>query len=466
MNRPLLQKIGALILLGVLLTVPLLMIGGTIQERSYYRSQAVAAIAAGSAGAQGLVGPVLVIPFDEEYDQELDDSDVRNGRNDRDNIAGKRLVRRKRSLSITLLPKRLHVDGSVRVERRAYGIHEASVFELQGVLSGNFDPPTEADLPAPGRNAVRTWGKPRLILGLADPRGLVTEPKLQLAGETLAVKRGVAPTELKSGFHADALASGLPTKALPFRIELNLLGTESLSVQPLADLTTTELHGNWPHPSFGGAFLPRERQLDETGFRARWSVSALASGEQKEILSAGAATLAHAEDKGFRVRFIDPVDIYHLAERAVKYGLLFVVVIFAAFFTLETLRRLAIHPLQYGLVGLALALFFLLLLSLSEHMGFALAYSVAALASTALIVVYLSAVLKGWKPALAVGAGLGTLYGALFGILQSEQNALLLGSLLLFAVLASVMLGTRRVNWYQAGLSKPERGEDQEPGRG
>ncbi|MRR08842.1 cell envelope integrity protein CreD [bacterium] len=443
MQRPLLWKCLLLSVLGLALMLPLGMIERTISERSYYRSEAVRSIAASTAGPQTLIGPILVIPVREEYDDEVPVAKDDEGR--------VRIVRRSRTQVLTVLPKRLDVDGSLGVERRAYGIHEASVFELQGSLKGSFDPPSEADLPTRGRNSVLTWGKPSLVLGISDVRGLSGEPKVKVGESDLVVARGAAPSGLKSGFHAELAAAGLPTKPLSFRVDLKLAGTESIAIAPLAELTTAELRGNWPHPSFGGGFLPRERQVGEDGFRARWSVSALAADIQRDALG-GREGHSLGDNAVFRIRLIDPVDIYQQATRAVKYGVLFIVLIFAGFFAFETIKALPIHPIQYLLVGLAIAVFFLLLVSLSEHIAFAWSYLAAAAASIALITIYLAAVLRGWRPGLSAGSALGLLYGALFGVLRSEQNALLLGSVLLFVVLAALMLGTRKVDWYAVGL--------------
>lgn len=447
MQRTLLFKCLLLALLVVVLLVPLTMIEHTIAERSSYRDQAVRAIAASSAGRQILTGPVLAIPVEEEYDEE-----VAPGQG---NSSAFRFVRRKRKLTVILLPKKLQVKGGLKVERRAYSIHSAAVFDMHMALNGSFDAPTEADVPNRGRNSVLVWGRPRLVVGISDVRGLVTEPQVRVAEANLVAVRGAQPTNLRSGFHADLPAAGMPSHALSFSTEFDLIGTESFAMVPLADLTDAELQGNWANPSFGGGFLPRERQVSKQGFQAHWTVSALAANVQREALM-GARGQATAKLPSFNVRLIDAVDIYRQALRAVKYGVLFVVVIFATFFAIEVVAALSIHPIQYLLVGLALALFFLLLVSLSEHLAFALAYLVAAFASVGLIVAYLAAVLRSWGRAIGVGGALSLLYAALFGVLQSEQNALLLGALLLFAILSALMLGTRHVDWYRVGLPRAD----------
>ncbi len=446
-QRQLLLKCLLLACLGLVLTVPLALIKATIEDRIKYRDEAVQAIASSSAGRQLLTGPVLAVPVQEDYeDEEASPTDSEKAT---------RVVRRRRTLTVTLFPKMLHINGIMKAERRAYGIHSTAVYGLHATIDGLFDPPTEADLPSRGRNSTLTWGHPRLVIGIGDVRGLITEPKLRIDDEQLVAAHGTRPTSLGPGFGGELSRVGLPVKALPFEVEFDLAGTESFSIVPLAGLTTAELRSNWPDPSFGGSFLPRERTVDQHGFEAHWAVSGLATGSQRE--SPGQATAGPGDGPpSLSVRLIDPVDVYRLAVRAVKYGVLFVVVIFAAFFAFEIIISLPIHPVQYALVGLAQAMFFLLLVSLSEHTRFAVAYVAAAAGSVALIVAYLAAVLRSVRRALGVGGALALLYTALFGVLQSEDNALLLGSLLLFAILAALMLGTRRVDWYQISVPVPQ----------
>lgn len=436
MKNPLFQKCALLALIGALLLIPLSMIESTINERTAHRAEAIRAIAASSAGEQSIVGPVLTIPVVEEYD----DEQIEESNGER----RKKTIRRKRTHTLTVLPRQLHFDGGLNVEKRAYGLHETAVFEMQGAITGSFETPGVAALPTLGQNAQLNWGSPILSLGVADTRGITGEPKIQLGGTALNLRRGTMATGLKAGFHAIAEGvDGSKTATLPFHIDLRLAGTGSLGFVPLGELSTAELRGNWPHPSFGGDFLPRSREIGKAGFTARWSTTALAAN--------GDGSQINADSNGFQVRLIDPVDVYRQALRAVKYGVLFIVLSFSAFFMFEHLRSLPIHPIQYLLVGLAQAVFFLLLTSLSEHMSFALAYLAAATASIALIGVYLAAILRGWSRGLGFSGALAILYAALFGILRSEQNALLLGSLLLFIALAGLMLGTRRIDWYRLG---------------
>ena len=444
MKNPLLQKCVLLALIGALLLIPLSMIENTINERTSHRAEAIRAIAAGSAGEQSILGPVLSVPVVEEYD----DEQIEESNGERK----KKTIRRKRAHTVTVLPRQLHFDGGLNVEKRAYGLHETAVFELQGVITGNFETPGVAALPELGKNAHLTWGIPSVSVGIADPRGITGEPKVEIGDKVLALHGGTTAAGLKTGFH---VLTGSPhdgkVESLPFRIELRLAGTGSIGFVPLGEISTAELRGNWPHPSFGGDFLPRSREIGATGFTARWNTTSLASNAGNTTIDANAS--------GFQVRLIDPVDIYRQALRAVKYGVLFIVLSFSAFFMFEHLRSLPIHPIQYLLVGLAQAVFFLLLTSLSEHIRFPLAYLTAAAASITLIGIYLAAILRGWRRGLGFSSALTILYAALFGILRSEQNALLLGSLLLFVALAGLMLGTRRIDWYRLGKQADAAGE-------
>ena len=238
--------------------------------------------------------------------------------------------------------------------------------------------------------------------------------------------------------------------------------------------TQVTLASDWPHPSFAGRFLPLERQVGETGFTARWLLNALATtAPQAAAFGGPACSLSDGGDdvpagdarrrpcvETFGVAFMDPVSPYVLSDRATKYGLLFIALTFVGVGALEVLRRLRVHPIQYLLVGSALAIFFLLLVSLSEHVPFAVAYLAAAAACTALLTFYGAFVLRGSRAGAAFGAAIGGLFGALYALLQLEQTALLLGSILLFAVLAAVMVATRRIDWY--GFFARMRGEGAE----
>ena len=433
MKNALLLKCALIAVLGVLLWIPLVMIENTIQERTSYRQEAVQTIAASSAGEQKLWGPMLTVVVEEEFDETVEGW-TKVG-------AAVGTVRKTRQHTLQVNPATVDLLGKMDAERRKLGLFSTPVFELHATLSGHFVAPAAKDLPSLGPNAKLKWGAPVLTVGVGDTRGIAGAPLVTLAGNTLAVQGGSASKDFKTGFHSTATETQLDgtAKALPFTVTVRLVGTSSFGFIPVGEVATADLSGNWPHPSFAGDFLPRTRTVQNTGFNAQWGTTALAAN-------------GSAAQQGFQVRLIEPVDIYQQATRSVKYGFLFIVLSFAAFFVFEQLKSLRIHPIQYALVGLTQAVFFLLLTSLSEHMEFAWAYAASATASVVLVGIYLASVLQGIQRALGFSAAMSMLYAALFGILQSEQNALLLGSLLMFVLLAAVMLGTRKVDWYgQAG---------------
>lgn len=429
MKNALFLKCLLVFVLGILLWIPLLLIENTIHERTRYREEAIQTIAASSAGEQKLWSPVLTVTVDEEFD-EATPGWTKAG-------AGPATTRTTRRHTLQVQPAVVDLKGAMEVERRKLGLFSTPVFELNATLSGHYVTPTVKDLPNLGPNARLKWGTPVLTVGVGDTRGISGAPVATLAGNTLVIEGGSEVKDIRGGFHGVATDVHLDgsAKTLPFSVTLRLLGTSSFGFIPTGDVATAELSSNWPHPNFSGDFLPRSRSVQNTGFNAKWGTTALASN-------------GNTAAQGFQVRLIEPVDVYQQATRAVKYGFLFIVLSFAAFFVFEQLKSLRIHPVQYLLVGLAQAVFFLLLTSLSEHMAFAAAYAASATASVVLVGVYLASVLRGAGRAVGFSTAMGMLYAALFGILQSEQNALLLGSVLMFLLLAAVMLGTRKVDWY------------------
>ncbi|MFS8062965.1 MAG: cell envelope integrity protein CreD [Luteimonas sp.] len=437
--------------LGIL--IPLTMIRGTINERQAYRMQAVDSIARSYAGAQSFVGPVLVVPYVETV--EVEEKDAQGVTHE---------VLREQSGRWTYFPETLDLGGVLKPGTRKRGLHEVRVYEWQGRADARFDAfiPADADPLRP-----RRVGRPWLDYGLADVRGLMGAPQLRVVGRETALEQGLGSRD-GAGVHA-RLAAPRAGERLAFdsRLDFVLGGTESLALVPLGKRNRVTLSSSWPHPQFGGSFLPRTHAIDGKGFRAQWEVSSLATSAQAQYnagrtlprvvddRSGARGTSAHGIGvegiDAIGISLVDPVNVYSQADRASKYGLLFVLLTFVGFFMFELIKQLPIHPIQYGLVGLALAIFFLLLLSLSEHIVFAWAYLAASVACIGLLGFYLGHVLRSRARGLAFAAMLATLYAALYGLLVSEDNALVLGSGLLFLILAAIMVVTRKVDWYALG---------------
>jgi inner membrane protein len=287
-------------------------------------------------------------------------------------------------------------------------------------------------------------------------RGLISQPVLYLDGKPIALQQGTRLNTLPQGLHARVDTSGaagkpLESRIVPFQLTLSVFGARSMAMAPVADQNQFSIRSKWPHPSFDGDFLPRQRTVNDDGFVAEWSVTAFNTRVRDQLAGSapeiGQMTVLQAPS----VTLMEPVDIYAKAERAVKYGLLFVLLTFAGLYLFEIVKALCIHPVQYLLAGLALALFFLLLVSLSEHLPFLFAYLAASAACIGLLGFYLTFVLRSWQRGAGFAALLIALYGALYGLLVSEDIALALGSLLLFVVLACIMTITRKVDWYTVG---------------
>ena len=449
MDRKLFFKLVAIGFMSLLLLIPLALIEDQVRQRSSRQFEVQQSIANSAAGPQTLVGPVLAITYREMLEPE----------SKRDPETGRvTTTPRYRDGAFYLPPEALVLDGDARVETRKRGIYQARLFNLNLAASGRFVIPAHLGLDAK-RDIVSAEAS--LVLGISDPRGVGNDPEVTIAG-----KRHRFATPKGRPAEGDALAG--PRLAIPlgpinlaaatpleFSFPLALTGTERLAIAPTGEANTVSLRSDWRHPSFGGRFLPREREVGDGGFTARWEVSHLA----RNFANALGATTTPAPEV-IEVSFMDPVNIYLQSERAVKYGILFIALTFAGFFLTKILRRAPIHPLQYLLVGLALALFFLLLIALSEHLPFVAAYGIAAAGCIALIGTYLAGALGGTRPALAFAGGLTGLYGVLYGVLLSEDNSLLMGSLLLFLALGAVMITTRRVDWYRIDpRSVPQRAD-------
>ena len=440
-HKPLLWKGLAVGLLGLLLLLPLALVQGLIAERAGLKREVVRSVAQSAADVQRIALPVIVAPYTRTWIETTERTD--------DNGARK-TTRAERSESATLpfLPESLEVSARPELDFKYRGLYRVLTYEAPLRISGKFQLPAYvSSAPAEGRVI---WGTPVLAVGVGDPRGIKNSPVLTWNGASIPFEPGATEhSRLGNGISARlASIDGKSPVMAEFSLVLVLSGMERLSFIPTGRETHVDLDAAWGHPSFFGKFSPAA-QINASDFSARWKTSFYSTNAREAYLECVAgAKCARFEGNEFGVAFITPFDLYQQLERAAKYGLLFVGLTFAAFFLFEMLGSLSVHPVQYGLVGLALALFFVLLVSLSEHIGFAPAYGVAAGACVGLITVYSSVVLGSRARAAGLGAGLALLYGVLFMLLRSEDYALLMGSVFLFALLAALMLGTRRVDWY------------------
>lgn len=433
-------KLAAICVLIVLLQIPLWMTSGVLEERRGFQVQATEDISRLWGRNQLVVGPVLAVPY--AYRTKVTRPRIVDGRVVQ--VEEAELV----GDTAYFLPELLAVDGEVQPEVRRRGIHETVVYAATLRFEGEF----RADFSAAGIGAERIdWEKARVHFGISDLHGLRTVGPLR-TGER-AVEFGA--TTLGADELLPLAAAGpvfSATGRTAFAFDVTLQGSERLEIAPLGKATRVRLASPWPDPSFVGASLPAVRAVGEEGFKAEWENSQFNRGYGQHWTTRGLANDAIRKlftPSAFGVRFMRPVDHYSVVERAQKYGVLFPVLVFAVFFLFEvTSPALRIHPLQYALVGAALALFFLMFLSLSELMPTVAAYFAAAGACTLLIALYAWSFLRtGWRTLLIAG-GLVATYGLLYFVLRSQDYALVAGTASLFAVLALVMFFTRRIDWY------------------
>jgi len=433
MNRSLGLKLLVICLVTGVILVALALVNGTIGERQKYRDDAVKSIEDSYAGPQTLIGPVLVRPYTQTTVTTEDDGKGK-----------KKQVEHVIPMSASWFPRSLDVRGALKPTELRHGLYTVTVYEFAGHLKGTMD------IMEPKTTGKVEWGEPYLALSVEDVRGIVGTPKVSI--------NGAPATMLQGGTSAMGWQSNLriPLRGfnemgghIDFDIDLVFAGTEKFSVAPVGDSNHVELTSPWRSPLFAGQFLPRTREVSDNGFTAAWDVSSLASGTQGQMLAEPVKPIDLMD-----VSLLPSIDPYKLADRATKYGILFVLLTFGGFFLFEVMKQLPIHPIQYLLVGFGLAIFFLLLVSFSEHMVFALAYFLASVGCIGLLTFYLSYVLRSVSRGLSFGGMLASLYAAVYGLLISEDNALVLGSMLMFAVLAAVMVVTRKVDWYKGGTER------------
>jgi inner membrane protein len=441
MNRSLLIKTALVAALAIVLMLPVQMIRGLVAERQARHNEAVAGIAEGWGKRQTIAGPYLAMPYERRW------TEVK-----RESVDGRsRESRIERTEWQVLRVPAASLDWTIDADigEKARGIYRARLYSARVSAAGSVSVPSRSSV-EDGASRYR-WGTPRLVLGVSDPLGIRAAPQATVAGKEIAFAPASGDSGISGGLHVPLPDLPAKSQTLEFAFTLELGGSEALSIAPLGADTSIAIRADWPHPSFQWRFLPAKQEVRADGFSASWKISRFAAqgGE-----AANCAFPCSRMTQQVAVSFIEPVGLYQQLERASKYGFLFLGLTFAAFMLFELLRRLAIHPVQYALVGLAAAMFFLLLTALSEHIAFAAAYAIATAACVGVITVYLARVLRSAAIGLAFGAALASLYAMLYALLQAEDYALLGGSILLFALLAAVMLATRRVDWYALQASR------------
>jgi len=426
-------RLISIAIIAVLLMVPILMISELISERRGRRDEAVADVSAKWGSRQAIVGPALVVPYTYRW---VDTP-----------VNGQPIVRTEARHAI-FLPQHLRARGALASDMRSRGIFSIPVYKLDLTLDGEFAQIRFADVGV--EPAAVDWDRAHLAVGIADVRAIQKQAEVTWNGRRVAFVPSTGgftdyPIGIKAMVGADAASSGFT-----FSFPLSLNGSLGLYLVPFARETEVELRSNSPNPSFQGNWLPADRTVSDSGFTARWTVSSLGRNYPQAWTSV--VKMREAIDASrFGLELVDPVDNYRMAERSVKYAPLFILLTLGLVWLIEVLAGVRAHPIQYLLLGAALCVFYLLELSLSEHLGFLAAYALASVAVIAMVGSYSRVVLQRSGRASIVAGGAAALYLYLYVLLQNEDYALLVGSIGLFVMLGAVMFVTSRVNWYAIG---------------
>ena len=438
------------LVMGFLIAVLLLPIGqveNLVGERVGMRDTAAARVAETWGGAQTTAAVLLAIPVDTT--RKVVEQTAAGRETERTEVFRNILY---------VLPDSLNVVADAQPSYRQVGLYRTPVYLAHVQISGEFanrDFGVLLDAQPTGQ-PVRDvkWDEARLLVLNSESRALRAVDGLVVAGASPSVAADSYAGSAGISVHVPKAALR-DAATLPFEMKLTLAGSSRLTFLPLARKAEISLKSRWPDPKFEGAPAPLEPVVSDKGFSARWSVleinRSFGQSWYDTQVRPGELIGASFAQSSVGVTFYEPVDVYQRNYRAVHYAVLLIVITFLTLFLWEHVSGVAIHGMQYLMVGLALSLFYLLLLALSEHLSFDLAYTLAAGALVALITVYLSGVLRSIRLASSAGAGLATLYAMLYWILRSEDYSLLMGSLLLFGVLTILMIATRRVDWSNVG---------------
>jgi len=427
-------KILFIAFLVLLLLIPVSLIEGLIRERISQEQSAKKSIMASWGKAQTIASPILGVPYREAFKSA-------NGRS------------KTRIRHAYFLPETISVQGKINTQLRYRGIYEIPVYTTDLKITGHFAVPDFKTMGVDSQALL--WNLAFIAVPITDARSIKQTLQFELDGHQASFE----PAGVKvPGFDPQVMVpwarlSDAPMgRALTFSMRLSIGGTGSLNFLPLGNQTDIQLQSDWPDVGFTGAYLPNQRRLSATGFNAHWTVLHLGRGFPGQWLGAQQkpATLKAAE---FGVRLLISGGHYRTSVRAAKYAILFLSLVFLSYFLFEVFAELRLHPLQYVLTGFANCLFYLLLLSLSEHLLFGWAYAISALACTGLISLYSASVLKARRRAWSMFAVLCALYVYLYIVLKAEDYALLMGAGGLFVILAAVMFITRNIDWY--ALSGP-----------
>ncbi|HYC28641.1 MAG TPA: cell envelope integrity protein CreD [Chitinophagaceae bacterium] len=407
--------------IGAFLLAPTLLIQNLVEERQHRQQEAITEVSSKWAGAQTINGPVIAIPYWQTVSDE------------------KGMVSRVKKKAY-FLPEKLTANATVVPENRYRGIYQVTVYTTEIELGGHFGPFEFSELNIADQDVL--WNEAVVYFTVSDVRGLQETLYLSWPRMRLELVPGkFADDEFPQSLSSAIIIGDMRDSPTPFHVSLKLKGSQNLMFVPLGKTTTVSLKSSWPDPSFTGNYLPDARMVKDSGFSATWNILSLNRSFPQQWTN----NKYDLEGTAFGVDLVVPVDAYQKSNRSVKYAILCIVLTFTAFFLIELVYGRALHIIQYVLVGFALCIFYTLLLSISEYLGFDPAYAIASVATISLVAWYVSSSLKSSRIALFVSLLLAAMYGFIFILIQSQDYALLMGSIGLFVVLGIVMYFSRRI---------------------
>ncbi len=416
---------GALILL---MLIPTIFISNLVEEREARQKEVVKEVSSKWATAQTLSAPFLVVPYTDTFL----------------NSDGKSVATK---TNLILLANDLVVNGKIIPEQRPRSIYKVLLYKTDIDFTGSF----KVDWPADVQLSRIDFGNAKLCFSLSDFKGIEEEIYINFAGQSKRMIPGLPVENFgKVGLSVPvSLSQESAVAGIPFSMNVKLKGSEQLHFIPLSSTSKYAISSSWPGPSFDGEMLPNQRQVSDSGFSAGWNFT------QANLPFANVMRSATVQNNtmAFGVSLVQPAGQYNKTMRSVKYGILFIGLTFAFFFIIELMQKKPFHPVQYVLVGLALVIFYTLLLAISEYLLFDYAYLIAATATILLISVYAKSHFNSWKTGGIFFLLLSCLYSFIFVLIRLEDTALLVGSIGLFIVLALVMFGSRKISWYGASES-------------
>jgi inner membrane protein len=419
--------------LALVLLIPQIMIESLITERQQRRDSVTGEVSDKWGKNQTVIGPILILPYTRSYKTN----------------EGKWIDIKE---NVHILPKRLEVESQLSSEIRYRSIFEVVLYSARISIKGEFFTGYLEGLQIPFEN-IR-WKEAFIVLGISDLKGIRDSLDFRWDGKKMEFNSGVMGQDVVPVGLSSKLEIPRDIATHSFDIKLSLNGSNDFSIAPVGEQTDAKVSGTWGNPSFLGEFLPANRNIDDNSFNANWKILNL----NRNYPQAFVANQYKIDKSAFGVKLLLPIDEYQKTMRTAKYAVMFIVLTFLAFFVSEILSSQAIHPVQYTLVGFGLLLFYVLLLSLSEHIAFHFSYLIAAFSIVTLTFLYARTMFGKIGPAFALGGVLIILYGFLYVIVQAQDYALLFGSFGLFISLAAVMYLTRKIDWFSIG-KKNERGK-------